>query len=150
MNESALIPLGPGGQGHSRGAAGHAFTSPTPLHTICGGGLPVPRWLNLFVSPRVVVRSGPGGPMDKAKMARVFVLGLLTESEVKGWWEAMDTVPGHKVMSFNRDETGYLVTYRYEPDEKALNTAVGKAVRYRGLRLLLGLPLRLLGLPRRS
>jgi hypothetical protein len=110
----------------------------------------VPKWLNVFVSPRIVVRSGPGGPMDKAKMVRVFALGLLAESEVKLWREAIDTVPGHRVMSFNSNETGYLVTYRYEPDEQALNKAVANVVRYRGIRLLFGLPLRLLGLPRRS
>ncbi|MDA1215954.1 MAG: hypothetical protein O2812_03675 [Chloroflexi bacterium] len=110
----------------------------------------MPRWLNLFVSPRVIVRPGPGGPMDKAKLVRVFGLGILTEPEVKRWWEAMDTVPGHKVMSFNKDETGYLVTYRGEPDEQALNNTISKVARYRSLRLFLGLPLRLLGLPRRS
>jgi hypothetical protein len=110
----------------------------------------VPTWLNLFVSPRVVVRPGPGGPMDKAKLIRVFALGIFDEPEVKRWSEAMDTVPGHKVMSFNKEETGYLVTYRREPDEQALNNAINKVVRYRSLRLFLGLPLRLVGLPRRS
>ena len=110
----------------------------------------MPTWLNLFVSPRVVVRPGPGGPMDKAKLIRVFALGIFDEPEVKRWSEAMDTVPGHKVMSFNKEETGYLVTYRREPDEQALNNAINKVVRYRSLRLFLGLPLRLVGLPRRS
>jgi hypothetical protein len=88
--------------------------------------------------------------MDKAKLIRVFALGIFDEPEVKRWSEAMDTVPGHKVMSFNKEETGYLVTYRREPDEQALNNAINKVVRYRSLRLFLGLPLRLVGLPRRS
>ena len=46
----------------------------------------MPKWLNLFVSPRVVVRPGPGGAMDKAKMIRVFALGVLADSDVKLWW----------------------------------------------------------------
>jgi hypothetical protein len=88
--------------------------------------------------------------MDKAKMVRVFALGILTDSEAELWWEAMDMVSGHKVLSYNKDEAGYLVTYHREPDEKALNKAISNVARYRSLRQFLGLPLRLLGLPRRS
>lgn len=139
MNESVMIPSMLEGQ---------AMPALCCYHT--QRRMPVPKWLNLFVSPRVVVRPGPGGAMDKAKMVRVFALGILAESEVKLWWEAMDTVPDHKVLSFNKDETGYLVTYHREPNEQALNKAISNVARYRSLRLFLGLPLRLLGLPRRS
>ena len=88
--------------------------------------------------------------MVHAKMARVFAYGITSESDIKSWWEAMDKVPGHKVLSFNRGEKGYLLTYRYEPDERALNEAVLNVTSHRTIRLLLGLPLRAMRLPLRT
>ena len=88
--------------------------------------------------------------MVSAKMARIFAYGLTSETDIKSWWEAMDKVPGHKVLSFNRKENGYLLTYRHEPDERALNEAVLNVVSHRTARMLLGLPLRLMRLPLKS
>ncbi len=106
----------------------------------------MPRLWNILITPRAVVEYGPQSP---AKLELVHVRGLVCKRCADEAWRAMDTVPDHKVLHYNPADDRFMVTYRHAMDGAALDRAVQSVVTYRRVRWVLGLPMRLLGLPRK-
>ena len=110
---------------------------------------------NIFIPPRVVIRKAAEATMaptnmPQAKLVEVVVLGLVSQREVQETREAINTVPGHRVIAHHSEKGQFLVTYRYEVDRAALDRAVQPVMRFWAARWVLGLPLWLLRLPRRD
>ena len=106
----------------------------------------MPKLWNILVTPKAVVEYGSPDP---SKLELVHVRGLACRRCADRVWQAMDQVPDHKVLHYNPQDDRFMVTYRRAMDEVALNRAVQSVVSFRLARWWLGLPMRLLGLPRR-